>query len=84
MNPSEIDLDGPFTIATIDATSIAVEHKLGSRQAPIVNTAILGAFAKATEEIKLNLLLDSIRERVPAKREENAQAAKDAYEKVVL
>jgi 2-oxoacid:acceptor oxidoreductase gamma subunit (pyruvate/2-ketoisovalerate family) len=83
MNPSEIDLNGPFSIATVDATSIAVEHKLGSRQAPIVNTAILGAFAKATGEISLDVLLDSIRERVPAKQEENAKAAEDAYGKVV-
>ena len=84
MNPSEIDLKGPFTIATVDATTIAVDHGLGSRLAPIVNTAILGAFSKATGEVKLNLLLDAIREGVPAKIEENIQAAKDAYEKVVL
>ncbi len=84
MQPSEVELKGPFKIATVDATSIAVEHGLGSRLAPIVNTAILGAFAKATGEITLDLLLDAIREGVPAKHEENAQAAKDAYEKVVL
>lgn len=84
MNPSEIKLEGPFTIATVDATSIAVEHGLGSRLAPIVNTAVLGAFAKATGEIKLDVLLDAIREGVPAKHEENAQAAQDAYKKVVL
>lgn len=83
MDPSEIDLKGPFTLATVDATSIAVEHKLGSRQAPIVNTAILGAFARATGEIKLDLLLASIKSHVPAKVEENAKAAQDAYEKVV-
>jgi len=84
MKPSEIDLKGPFTIATVDATSIAVAHGLGSRFAPIVNTAILGAFARATGEVKLNLLLDAIKEGVPAKHEENAQAAQDAYGKVVL
>jgi len=49
-----------------------------------VNTAVLGAFAKATGEIKLDILLDAIKEGVPAKPKENAQAAQDAYEKVVL
>jgi 2-oxoacid:acceptor oxidoreductase gamma subunit (pyruvate/2-ketoisovalerate family) len=83
MNPSDIDLQGPFRIATVDATSIAIAHGLGSRQAPIVNTAILGGFAKATGEIKLDLLLEAIKEGVPAKHEENAQAAKDAFEKVI-
>ncbi len=83
MDPSDVKLKGPFSVATIDATSIAVEHKLGSRQAPIVNTAILGAFAKATGEIKLDILLDSIKSHVPAKIEENVQAAQEAYERVV-
>jgi 2-oxoacid:acceptor oxidoreductase gamma subunit (pyruvate/2-ketoisovalerate family) len=84
MKPSEIDLKGPFKVATVDATSIAIKHGLGSRQAPIVNTAILGGFAKVTGEIKLDLLLKAIKERVPIKHEENVQAAKDAYEKVVV
>jgi 2-oxoacid:acceptor oxidoreductase gamma subunit (pyruvate/2-ketoisovalerate family) len=84
MAPSDIKVEGPFSIATVDATSIAVKHNLGSRLAPIVNTAILGAFAKATGEIKLNLLLDAIKEGVPVKHDENAQAARDAYEKVVV
>lgn len=84
MKPSEINLQGPFKIATVDATSIAIEHGLGSRQAPIVNTAILGGFAKATGEIKLDILLDAIKDRVPVKHEENAQAARDAYERVIL
>ena len=35
-----------FKTATIDATSIAIENKLGSKMAPIVNTSMLGAFAK--------------------------------------
>ncbi|MBT8047872.1 MAG: FAD-dependent oxidoreductase [Xanthomonadales bacterium] len=35
-----------FRIATIDATSIAVKHGLGSRTVPIVNTALAGAAAR--------------------------------------
>ncbi|MBU7015375.1 MAG: 2-oxoacid:acceptor oxidoreductase family protein [Theionarchaea archaeon] len=84
MDPKDVGLKGMFSVATVDATSIAVKYKLGSRQAPIVNTAILGAFAKATGEISLDLLLKAIGEGVPAKQEENAQAAKEAYEMVVL
>lgn len=33
---------------TIDATSIAVEHGLGTRAVPIVNTTMMGAVARAT------------------------------------
>ena len=35
-----------FRIATIDATSIALRHGLGSRTVPIVNTALAGAAAR--------------------------------------
>ncbi len=35
-----------FRIATVDATSIAVKHGLGSRTVPIVNTALAGAAAR--------------------------------------
>jgi 2-oxoacid:acceptor oxidoreductase gamma subunit (pyruvate/2-ketoisovalerate family) len=34
-----------FHVSTIDATGIAVRHGLGGKSQPIVNTAILGAFA---------------------------------------
>ncbi len=71
-------------IATVDATAIAVKHGLGSKEAPIVNTAILGAFAKATGIVKLESIVESIMEGAPAKKKENAEAAKDAYEAVIL
>ncbi len=35
-----------YRLATVDATSIALENKLGTKSLPIVNTALLGAFAK--------------------------------------
>lgn len=71
-------------IATVDATSIAVKHGLGSKESPIVNTAILGAFAKATGIVTLDSLVESILENAPAKKNENAEAAKDAYENVMV
>lgn len=71
-------------IATVDATSIAVKHGLGSKEAPIVNTAILGAFAKATGIVKIDSLVESILESAPAKKKENAEAAKDAFENVMV
>jgi 2-oxoacid:acceptor oxidoreductase gamma subunit (pyruvate/2-ketoisovalerate family) len=69
-------------IATVDATAIAVKHGLGSKEAPIVNTAILGAFAKATGVIKIESIVESILESAPAKKNENADAAKEAYDTV--
>ncbi len=71
-------------VATVDATSIAIKHHLGSQAAPIVNTAILGAFARMSGLVKIETIMDAIRQAAPAKREENALAAKDAYESVML
>ncbi|MEE9115800.1 MAG: pyruvate ferredoxin oxidoreductase subunit gamma [Thermoplasmata archaeon] len=81
-SPDELELDGVEKVATVDATSIAIEHGLGSRTAPIVNSAMLGAFAKVSGLVSLDSLIDSILESAPAKKEENAAAAKDAYGKV--
>ncbi|GBC79558.1 MAG: 2-oxoacid:acceptor oxidoreductase family protein [Acidobacteriota bacterium] len=73
---------GPFTVATVDASRIAVEHHLGSLTAPIVNTAILGALAALTGWVSLSHLEEAIRHHVPVKPEENVAAARKAFEMV--
>jgi len=72
-----------YRVATVDANLIAGKHRLGSRASPIVNTAILGAFAKVTELVGIDSVMDSIREEVPLKPDDNAVAAKEAYESVL-
>jgi Pyruvate/2-oxoacid:ferredoxin oxidoreductase gamma subunit len=57
---------------------------LGSRATPIVNTAILGAFAKATGLVGIDAVVEAVGESVPMKQEENKQAAIDAYNETVL
>jgi 2-oxoacid:acceptor oxidoreductase gamma subunit (pyruvate/2-ketoisovalerate family) len=64
---------------TIDVTSIALKYGLGTRTAPIVNTSVLGAFARISGEVGLEALLAAVREFAPVKREENAMAAEEAY-----
>ena len=73
-----------YKIATVDATGIALEHGLGSRVAPIVNTVLLGAFVTATGEMKLESVLESIPGQVPIKAEENTRACEKAAEDVKL
>jgi 2-oxoacid:acceptor oxidoreductase gamma subunit (pyruvate/2-ketoisovalerate family) len=80
--PKEFQFPPDFSVATVDASSIALKHKLGTPQAPIVNTAIIGGFAKLTELVKLDTLLKAIEKEVPVKREANAAAAKEAYHSV--
>lgn len=80
--PSDYDFN--FKVATVDATSIAISHGLGSSAAPIVNTAILGAYSKAIKNVGIESISDAIMERAPAKKEINAKAAKEAYQKTIL
>jgi Pyruvate/2-oxoacid:ferredoxin oxidoreductase gamma subunit len=68
-------------VATIDATEIAVKHKLGSLAAPIVNTAMVGAIVKILNLTRLDSLLAAIAEGVPVKPEANTAAAEEAYGK---
>lgn len=83
-HPRELRVFSSFRVATIDASRIAVKNRLGSRTQPIVNTAILGAFSRATGLVRIEAVVESIEESAPTKKEENVQAALEAYEKTVL
>jgi 2-oxoacid:acceptor oxidoreductase gamma subunit (pyruvate/2-ketoisovalerate family) len=71
-----------YRVATVDANSIAVSHGVGTPTAPVVNTTILGAFARVTGLVTIDSVIKAIQEIVPTKREENALAAQEAYQKV--
>ncbi|MDH5186515.1 MAG: 2-oxoacid:acceptor oxidoreductase family protein [candidate division WOR-3 bacterium] len=71
-----------FRVATIDATGVAIKYKLGPKTAPIVNTAVLGAFIRVSEIVRLDNIYKSIPEYVPVKIEDNIKATGEAYEMV--
>ena len=62
--PQELAQQGKFRIINLDASHIAAKHRLGPRTAPIVNTAMVGAFAKATGLVSLDSVLKAIQEEV--------------------
>jgi 2-oxoacid:acceptor oxidoreductase gamma subunit (pyruvate/2-ketoisovalerate family) len=59
-----------------------IAHGLGTRTQPIVNTAIVGAFAAEFALIGLESVGAAIEEEVPGKREANLEAAREAFEAV--
>jgi 2-oxoacid:acceptor oxidoreductase gamma subunit (pyruvate/2-ketoisovalerate family) len=71
-----------FKVATVDATGIAIKYRLGPKTAPIVNTAILGAFIRLTQMASIANIYQSIPEYAPVKIDENIKATGDAYEMV--
>jgi len=77
--PEEVKLGGDFKVATVDATTIALET-LGR---PITNTAILGAFAKITGIVKLESIEKAIMKTFPGRLGEmNIAAVRRSYEEV--
>ena len=73
---------GPFKIAAVDAGSIALEFGLGTEVAPIVNTVILGAFAKIVDNLSLEHIISAIESSVPVNPDKNAAAAHASYSSV--
>lgn len=73
-----------FRIATVDATRIALKHSLGTRTHPIVNTAMIGAFARVLGEPPLDAVIHAIEEEIPVKPENNIAAAREAYDAVIV
>lgn len=71
-----------FRVFTIDANEIALKYKLGSKAAPIVNTAILGAVPRIFDFVKLESILEAVRDGVPVNPDDNVAAAREAYDLV--
>jgi len=80
--PGDLPIPKGRRVCTVNATDIALKHSLGSQTTPIVNTAILGAFAKASGLVTLNRIIESVRAIAPTKKDANAEATKEAYEQV--
>jgi pyruvate ferredoxin oxidoreductase gamma subunit/2-oxoisovalerate ferredoxin oxidoreductase gamma subunit len=80
--PGSLALPAEYRVATVDASGIAVRRGLGSTSQPVVNTAILGAFARATGVVGLDEVLEAIEHLVPSRADQNRAAAVEAYESV--
>jgi pyruvate ferredoxin oxidoreductase gamma subunit/2-oxoisovalerate ferredoxin oxidoreductase gamma subunit len=62
---------------------VARKFGLGSKTQPIVNTAILGAFAADSGLVSLDAICEAITEAMPGKAERNIEAAREAALAVV-
>jgi 2-oxoacid:acceptor oxidoreductase gamma subunit (pyruvate/2-ketoisovalerate family) len=80
--PSDRQRFAEGRLAIVDATRIALNNKLGSRTHPIVNTAMMGAFARTLGTPPLEAIIEAIREEVPSEPECNINAAREAYNEV--
>ena len=82
--PANLATYSGFNLASVDATGIAIKNGLGTRTHPIINTAMIGAFARMLEMPPLDMISEAIKKDIPIKPEQNIQASKQAYENVQL
>jgi 2-oxoacid:acceptor oxidoreductase gamma subunit (pyruvate/2-ketoisovalerate family) len=83
-SPPQRECFSGYRLAFVDATRIALEHHLGTRTHPIVNTSIMGALARVLGMPPMDAIAMAIEEEIKDRREENIQAAQAAYEDVQI
>ena len=81
--PNEFSFSKKFTVATVDATGIALKHNILVGGIPVVNTPILGAVPKILDRVTLK----SIQNKVKSKWKDelskiNVSATQDTYDMV--
>lgn len=69
-----------FALGLIDAQAITEGLGLGK----MINTAILGAYCRFTDLLSLEDICSAIEDKIPAKKETNLEAARKAYDKLVV
>ncbi len=80
-HPEELDLGGEFNVAAADATRVCSNLGLTVAGLTIVNTAILGAFIRATEAVSMASVEKAIRERFSSSQVDiNLAAVEQTYQ----
>ncbi len=83
--PDQIGMNDIFKISTVDALGIAHEQGLSVSGTPIVNTPMLGAFARATELVSIENIEKALAQKMPGKLvASNFAGASAAYKKTIM
>ncbi len=82
--PDNLETFSGYRLAFIDATHIAMENRLGTRTHPIINTAMIGAFARILEIPPMDSIAAAIENEIHDKPRQNIEAAKQAFATVQI
>jgi 2-oxoacid:acceptor oxidoreductase gamma subunit (pyruvate/2-ketoisovalerate family) len=83
--PDYFQIRKGLKVAVIDAVKIAWKYHLLKEGAPIVNTPLLGAFARAAGLVSLEYMEKGLKKKLPGKVvAANSMALKAAYEQVII
>jgi pyruvate ferredoxin oxidoreductase gamma subunit len=82
LSAEDLAVPGCFNIAVVNASAIALSRHLIKEDAPIVNTPLLGAFARATALVSLESIETIFKKKLPAGVVTgNILTLRDAFEK---
>ena len=85
LKPEELAIDAHISIATADAGGIAMKHRLIREGKPIVNTPMLGAFAKASNLVSLEAMEKGMKSKLSATvLAANVAALRDAFARTII
>jgi len=83
--PENFKVGDEFVLATVDAAGIALQQHLIKEGAPVVNSPMLGAFARAAGMVSLENLEKALRSKLSRDAVfKNFAAVKAAYEKTLI
>jgi pyruvate ferredoxin oxidoreductase gamma subunit/2-oxoisovalerate ferredoxin oxidoreductase gamma subunit len=83
--PSAFEFSDRFQVATVDATDVAVRHRIGTQTSPIVNTTMVGAFSRATGLVSMESVKEAIAQTISGVAANlNFEAAQEAFEQLIL
>lgn len=84
-DPEKVHLNGCSKAAFVNAAGIALKHKLIAGGSPVVNTPLLGAFAKATGLVSLDNIEKVLKKKLPREiADANISAAAEAYNSTIV
>ena len=82
--PDSLEPFSGYKLAFVNATHIAMENGLGTRTHPIINTAMIGAFARILEIPPMDSIGAAIENEIQDKPRQNIKAVKQAFANVQI
>jgi 2-oxoacid:acceptor oxidoreductase gamma subunit (pyruvate/2-ketoisovalerate family) len=85
LQPAAFQFKGNLKIAVLDAVQVAWKFHLLKEGAPVVNTPLLGAFARAAGLVSLEYIEEGLKKKLPKKVvAANTMALKEAYAQTII
>jgi len=83
--PSDFKFSDKYSVATVDATGIALKNDILVGGIPVVNTPILGAVPKILDRVSLKSIQNNIMLKWKSDlSDKNVKATQEAYDQVVV